>query len=162
MKSRISIDVNEKNQPLIKVECRPSEDLRDKMVQRFKEGFGGVSNLCNVVFKGAMSRSSDPHAVDETHLYITPKRVYKAPYFEPTFVEAGKLMGFLKEHTNTYVCNGKTYSDFPFVFEKTNEGKTCGIIAYHKDHLPENLIVFEDKCGEYFATENQDQNGLFK
>lgn len=43
MKSRISIDLDEDNSPIIKIEYCGSEDVRDKMVKRFLEGFGGGS-----------------------------------------------------------------------------------------------------------------------
>lgn len=41
MKSRITIDVDEDNQPIIKIEYNESEDVRDKLVKRFMEKFGG-------------------------------------------------------------------------------------------------------------------------
>ena len=40
MNSRITIDVNDQNQPIIKVDYKPSEDVRDKLVKKFLEGFG--------------------------------------------------------------------------------------------------------------------------
>lgn len=43
MKSRISIDVDYDNQPIIRIEYSPSEDVRDKLVKRFMETFGGDS-----------------------------------------------------------------------------------------------------------------------
>lgn len=43
MKSRISIDVDSDNQPIIKIEYSNSEDVRDKLVKRFLEGFGSES-----------------------------------------------------------------------------------------------------------------------
>ncbi len=45
MKSRISIDCDENNKPFINIEYCQSNDLRDKMVGRFLEGFGGDSTL---------------------------------------------------------------------------------------------------------------------
>lgn len=42
MKSRISIDIDDfENKPIIKIEYIPSDDLRDKTVKKFLEGFGG-------------------------------------------------------------------------------------------------------------------------
>lgn len=41
MKSRISIDVDYDNQPVIKIEYYESEDVRDKLVKKFLETFGG-------------------------------------------------------------------------------------------------------------------------
>ena len=43
MKSKITIDLAEDNQPIIKVDYVYSEDVRDKMVKRFLERFGGAS-----------------------------------------------------------------------------------------------------------------------
>lgn len=41
MKSRISIDVDHDNQPIIKIDYVPSEDVRDKLVKKFMETFSG-------------------------------------------------------------------------------------------------------------------------
>lgn len=43
MKSRISIDLDEDNQPIIKVDYVYSEDVRDKMVKKFLETFAADS-----------------------------------------------------------------------------------------------------------------------
>lgn len=43
MKSKLTIDLAEDNQPIIRIEYNPSEDVRDKMVKRFLETFGGAS-----------------------------------------------------------------------------------------------------------------------
>lgn len=43
MLSRISIDLDNDNQPIIKIDFLPSDDVRDKMVKRFMETFGGNS-----------------------------------------------------------------------------------------------------------------------
>ena len=43
MLSKIQIDIDADNQPVIKIEYRASEDVRDKMVKRFMETFGGES-----------------------------------------------------------------------------------------------------------------------
>lgn len=50
MKSRISIDVDYDNQPIIKIEYSPSEDVRDKLVKKFFESFGGQSTWANFYF----------------------------------------------------------------------------------------------------------------
>jgi hypothetical protein len=42
MKSKITIDVDEDNAPIIKVEYVPSEDVRDKLVKKFLEDFGSA------------------------------------------------------------------------------------------------------------------------
>lgn len=41
MRSKIMIDLDEDNQPIIKIDYFSSEDVRDKMVKKFLEGFGG-------------------------------------------------------------------------------------------------------------------------
>lgn len=41
MLSRISIDIDDQNTPFIKIEYQPSPDVRDKMVGKFLESFGG-------------------------------------------------------------------------------------------------------------------------
>lgn len=51
MRSKITIDLDEDNQPIIKIDYYASEDVRDKMVKRFLETFGGSS--CWAEFKYA-------------------------------------------------------------------------------------------------------------
>lgn len=46
MKSKITIDVDFNNQPIIKIQYIESEDVRDKLVKRFTERFGHVSAWC--------------------------------------------------------------------------------------------------------------------
>ena len=41
MLSKITIDVDEDNSPIIKVQYAESEDVRDKLVKRFLESFRG-------------------------------------------------------------------------------------------------------------------------
>lgn len=43
MKSKITVDVDLDNQPVLKVEYAASEDVRDKLVKKFLETFGGES-----------------------------------------------------------------------------------------------------------------------
>ena len=50
MKSRIQIDFTEQNDPCIVVKYEESEDVRDKLIQKFKQGLEGVSNLAQVSF----------------------------------------------------------------------------------------------------------------
>jgi len=52
MKSRITIDVDSSNQPIIKIEYKESEDVRDKLVKRFLEGFGSESTFANFFYEG--------------------------------------------------------------------------------------------------------------
>ncbi len=51
MKSKISIDVDYDNQPIIKIEYLPSEDVRDKLVKKFLETFGADSVFCTHIFE---------------------------------------------------------------------------------------------------------------
>lgn len=41
MLSKVSIDVDEDNAPIIKIQHISSEDVRDKLVKRFLQSFGG-------------------------------------------------------------------------------------------------------------------------
>lgn len=43
MLSKLMIDLDHDNQPIIKIDYRASDDVRDKMVKRFLETFGGGS-----------------------------------------------------------------------------------------------------------------------
>lgn len=51
MKSRISIDVNEDNQPIIKIEWNESDDVRDKLVKRYLEKFGTDSHIAKFQYE---------------------------------------------------------------------------------------------------------------
>ena len=46
MKSKITIDVDHDNQPIIKIEYFNSEDVRDKLVGKFLETFSHASVWC--------------------------------------------------------------------------------------------------------------------
>lgn len=50
MLSRISIDVDGDNQPIIKIEYKPSDDVRDKLVKKFMETFGSQSTFATFFF----------------------------------------------------------------------------------------------------------------
>lgn len=54
MRSRISIDLAEDNQPVIKIEYNESDDVRDKMVKRFMESFGGTSYFATFFFDNSV------------------------------------------------------------------------------------------------------------
>lgn len=58
MNSRITIDVNEANQPIIKVRYRDTEDVRDKLVKKFIEGLQG-SAWCRVQFVTGLDGKQD-------------------------------------------------------------------------------------------------------
>jgi hypothetical protein len=48
MKSRITVDLDWDNQPVIKIQYEDSEDVRDKMVKRMLQGFGGISTWLEI------------------------------------------------------------------------------------------------------------------
>jgi len=50
MNSRISIDVDHDNQPVIKIEYKDSDDVRDKLVKKFLETFAGISCYASFYF----------------------------------------------------------------------------------------------------------------
>lgn len=50
MKSTIKIDVDHKNNPIILVRWEDSDDVRDKLVKRWIEGFGYSSNEAKMSF----------------------------------------------------------------------------------------------------------------
>ena len=55
MKSKITIDMDWDNQPVIRIEYNESEDVRDKMVKRFMETFGGKSCWATFFFNNSIS-----------------------------------------------------------------------------------------------------------
>lgn len=65
MKSRITIDVNEDNQPIITINYCASDDIRDKLVKRFLDKFNGESHLARFRY--------DHYKSDGTYsCFITP------------------------------------------------------------------------------------------
>lgn len=63
MKSRITIDLDWDNQPIIKIEYSPSEDVRDKMVKKFLETFGGSSMWAQFSYTWGPDESSSRVAI---------------------------------------------------------------------------------------------------
>ncbi|TXI89740.1 MAG: hypothetical protein E6Q36_02895 [Chryseobacterium sp.] len=51
MKSKVVFDLDEGNSPVIEVFIENTEDVRDKIACRFKEGFGHSSNIAVVATK---------------------------------------------------------------------------------------------------------------
>lgn len=45
MKSKITIDLDENNTPVVLIKYESSEDVRDKMVKRFLEKIGDKDNI---------------------------------------------------------------------------------------------------------------------
>lgn len=84
MKSKIMIDVDYDNQPIIKIEYQESEDVRDKLVKRFMEAFGGKSTFANFWFLSdeisnskAKIRPIGPDEAEKMYsvIYATPKEL---------------------------------------------------------------------------------------
>lgn len=57
MKSRIHIDVDEDNQPIITINYVASEDVKDKLVKKFMETFGSQSSWAEFKFTSAVDNS---------------------------------------------------------------------------------------------------------
>lgn len=51
MKSRITIDVDVDNQPVIKIDYTYSDDVRDTLVKKFIESFGHESQEARVIWE---------------------------------------------------------------------------------------------------------------
>lgn len=50
MKSKITIEIDHDNQPILVIEYLPSQDVRDSLVKRFLETFGGRSEYASFRF----------------------------------------------------------------------------------------------------------------
>ncbi len=59
MKSKITIDMDWDNQPIIKIEYQESDDVRDKMVKRFMETFGGKSYWATFFYDQSISEMTE-------------------------------------------------------------------------------------------------------
>jgi len=91
MLSKVKIDLNERNEPIIVIEWQPSDDLRDKIVKQFIEGFGYDSNEAVMKFEKTESdykRISIAPVLKENH-------VLTAEDFRnnPEFIEEGLNVG---------------------------------------------------------------------
>jgi hypothetical protein len=82
MKSRISIDVDHDNQPIIKIEYSPSDDVRDKLVKKFLESFGGEISWAKFQYNEYQS----PNQLAQ----IRPINKYDLPEESKTMVLAAK------------------------------------------------------------------------
>lgn len=76
MQSRISIDVNEDNQPVIFIQYVDSPDVRDKLVRRFMQGFGTESNLARIEF------IQHPSLESNSRMVITPISQVEISYID--------------------------------------------------------------------------------
>lgn len=85
MKSKITIDLDWDNQPIIKIEYNESDDVRDKMVKRFLETFGGDScwalfNFANTVDNLTANRNAKLRPIPPSELknyYENMKTAYE-------------------------------------------------------------------------------------
>ena len=59
MKSKVTFDLSWYNEPVIKATIDNSDDVRDKIATRFKEGFEHASNLAIVTFHGEQIGGGD-------------------------------------------------------------------------------------------------------
>lgn len=71
MKSRISIALGEENQPVIKVDYKYSDDVRDHLVKRFIEGFY-YGDKADVKFITGQINHVDGGIEHDKTLIITP------------------------------------------------------------------------------------------
>lgn len=92
MKSRISIDLDESNNPIIKIEYAHSDDVRDKMVKRFLEGFSGDSAWAKFQFSGISSSGSTSQLLPIPFVNLEEEAktmtMYANTYKETTTTEA--------------------------------------------------------------------------
>lgn len=72
MESKIRIDLNEKNEAVIIVEWRNSDDLRDKVVKQFFEDFGYGSTEAKVEFETIFNESGQNIFIERKMLTIKP------------------------------------------------------------------------------------------
>lgn len=64
MKSKVTIDIDWDNQPVIRIEYNESDDVRDKMVKRFMESFRGDSCWATFTFENTVSNlTANRHAI---------------------------------------------------------------------------------------------------
>lgn len=71
MKSSIKIDFDENGQPIIKVDIVKTEDVRDKLLQRFVEKLGYQSSYCKIDFLHGSTLEHEKENTIKTFI-ITP------------------------------------------------------------------------------------------
>lgn len=78
MKSKITIDVDHDNQPVIKIEYVTSEDVRDKLVKKFLETFGGSSCWAEFYFvNDAQNMSHAVHGQNNSTALVRPITIHE-------------------------------------------------------------------------------------
>ena|SRR5687768_1755303 len=93
MKSKITIDLAEDNQPIIQINYVPSEDVRDKMVKRFLETFGHSSVWSRVTFTPGTD--------------ITIATIRPIP-FDDIFHNVQDMKSLIETPLETFTMTGKT------------------------------------------------------
>ncbi len=84
MKSKITIDLAEDNQPVILINYVPSEDVRDKMIKRFLETFGYESRWARMTFQSLPDGSIStmrPIPPNELEYDVVDMKSFIAPKF---------------------------------------------------------------------------------
>ena len=84
MKSRITIEIDHDNQPIIQIQYEESPDVRDKLVKRFLESFGGSSCWATFYF----SQNSEYGDISASIRPIHPTNLPEA--VKPMIAEAAK------------------------------------------------------------------------
>jgi hypothetical protein len=69
MQSKIWIDIDEDNQPIIRIDYRPSSDVKDKMVKRFMDTFDKDSWFATFFMN---KKGSDPSIQDSGYIRPIP------------------------------------------------------------------------------------------
>lgn len=76
MKSRVTIDVDIDNQPIIKIEYKHSDDVRDKLVKTFLQTFQGNSCWATLYF---LNNVSDVPSEANSTAVLRPVPPFKLP-----------------------------------------------------------------------------------
>jgi hypothetical protein len=96
MRSRISIDVDHDNQPVINIKYVASDDVRDTLVERFIKTFGGGQAWAEVNMLGAGPSEHQRHYIQEC--VIRPVCNYDLPRVVNTIAEFANLQKQAQEH----------------------------------------------------------------
>lgn len=83
---KVAVDFENGNKPIIKVNLRKSEDLRDNFVQAFMELFGHSSSWCKITYD--FSKNENGEKVMNIHP-ITPDEIFEEAKI---MTEQGRLL----------------------------------------------------------------------
>lgn len=84
MKSQIRIEVDHDNQPIIKIQYVETDDVRDKLVKKFLETFGGSSCWATFYYEGSPLDKNKTAYIRPIHPTDLPEAV------KPIITEAEK------------------------------------------------------------------------